>query len=108
AGWRRLRIALGRVAETGDDELGRAWYSANLAHRAEAPAYSRAACAGDYQAIVSALYSERHVRTAVHMIASAIGARPGSRVARWCGNAGWWWLRRGTPGHVPEAVGAVA
>ncbi|MEX2481981.1 MAG: ferritin-like domain-containing protein [Gammaproteobacteria bacterium] len=108
ARWRRLRIALGRVAETGDDELGRAWYSANLAGLGEVPPYSRAACAGDYQAIVTALYDERHVRTAVHMIAFAIGARPGSRVARWCGNAGWWWLRRRTPVHVPEAVGAAA
>ncbi len=90
----RLRIALGRVVETGDDEFGRAWYSANHAGAADAPAYDRAACAGRYQAIVTGLYGERHVRTVVHMIAQAVGARPGSRLARWVGTLGWWWLRR--------------
>ncbi|MEQ9061840.1 MAG: ferritin-like domain-containing protein [Gammaproteobacteria bacterium] len=90
----RLRVALGRVAETGDDELGRAWYSANHAGADAAPAYDRAACAGRYQAIVTRLYGERHVRTAVHMVALAVGASPGSRVARWAAALGWWWLRR--------------
>lgn len=106
--WRRLQVALGRVVETGDDELGQAWYCANVGGRADAPAYARAACAGRYQNIVTSLYAERHVRTAVHMIALAVGARPGSRTARWCGSLGWWWLRRRRPAQVPKGTRAAA
>jgi len=106
--WRRLKIALGRVLETGDDELGQAWYCANVGGRTDAEVYVRTACAGRYQAIVTSLYAERHVRTAVHMIALAIGARPGSPVARWCGNLGWWWLRRRRPAQFAAGTRAAA
>ncbi|MCP5198693.1 MAG: ferritin-like domain-containing protein [Gammaproteobacteria bacterium] len=106
--WRRLQVALGRVVETGDDELGRAWYAANEAPRAAPPAYDRAACAGRYQAIVGTLYGRRHVHTAVHMIAGAIGARPGAPLTRWCGRLGWWWLQRAGRAHAASSTPAKA
>jgi hypothetical protein len=106
--WRRLQVALGRVAETGDDELARAWYAANEAPRAAPPPYDRAACAGRYQAIVGALYGRRHVHSAVYMIAGAIGARPGSALTRWCGRLGWWWFRRAGRAHAASSAPAGA
>ena len=102
--WRRLRVALGRVVETGDDELGSAWYAANFAGSADAPPYDRITCAGGYQAIVASLYEERHVRTAARMIGSAIGARPGSKLVDIAGRVGWWFMRR----RGPDQVRAVA
>ncbi len=92
--WARLKIAWGRVVETGDDELGYAWFSANDAPRDEAVQYDRERCTGSYQRIVTAMYRERHIRTVVHMIANALEVRPGRRLVRLCGALGWWWLAR--------------
>ena len=98
--WQRLRVALGRVVETGDDELGSAWYAANFAGTTQPPPYDRKTCAGGYQAIVASLYEERHVRTAARMIGAAIGARPGSKLVDAAGRFGWWLLRRRGPAQA--------
>jgi rubrerythrin len=92
--WARFRIALGRVIETGDDELGYAWFSANYSERDGIPRYDRAHCTGTYQRIATAMYRESHVRTAVHMISNALGIRLGRRVIRALGRLAWWLLRR--------------
>ncbi|MGR8920226.1 MAG: ferritin-like domain-containing protein [Gammaproteobacteria bacterium] len=105
---RRLQIAIGRVVETGDDELGYAYYSANLVGRTPAVQYDRGECAGTYQRIVASMYRERHVRTVLHMIASAVGLRPGGRFTRLGGRLGWWLLRRRGRDYASASAAAAA
>lgn len=79
----RLRIALGRVTETGDDELAYAYYSANVACAAGNVArYDRARYARAYWRRALQLYDLRHLRGAVHMILNAVDLDPASRWAR--------------------------
>ncbi len=92
--WRRLRIAIGRVVETGDDELGYAWFSAVESHEPGNDGYLPKVHAARYQAIATGFYQERHVHTLLHMITTALGCRAGSRWSRWLGALGWWWLSR--------------
>lgn len=91
--WQRLRIALGRVGETEDDELAYAYFSANLGARPGGPPYDRARCARDYQQLATGLYQRGHVRTVAHMIASAVGLDPAGWPVRSFARLGWWWLR---------------
>lgn len=90
--WARLRVALGRVGETDDDELAYAYYSAVEAQRADA-VYDRARCGAVYQRLAMSMYALPHVRTLVGMVAMALGMRTTAPVVRAAGWLGWWWLR---------------
>lgn len=90
--WARLRVALGRIGETDDDELAYAYYSAVESRRPGA-AYDRAHCGAQYQRLAMSMYGLAHVRTLVGMIAMALGLRGTTRVVRVAGWLGWWWLR---------------
>lgn len=90
--WARLRIALGRVGETDDDELAYAWFSAVEATRPGAR-YERARCAAVYQRLAMSMYGLAHVRSLVSMIALALGLRGTARLVRVVGWVGWQWLR---------------
>lgn len=110
--WARLRVALGRVHETGDDELAYAYYCANIgANQAVlAPVrYERKACAAAYWRRAMGRYQRQHVRSAAHMILSAVDLEPGRRWAKWAAEGAWrllQWrlnrLRRLTPVHDPR------
>ena len=67
------RIALGRLAETGDDELGWAWYAANIAPGAlcEPRRHARV-----HAALTARLYRRSHVDTAVRMLLRTVGLTP--------------------------------
>src|SRR5271169_6806475 len=72
--WRRLRVALGRIAESEDDELAYAYYAANeTAGPYDRRRYSRA-----YARRALALYKEHHVRHIVAMVFKADGLAPHS------------------------------
>ncbi len=88
----RLKIALGRVNETSDDELAYAYYSANLGTGGVDPSYDRGQCARAHQTLSAAMYGLTHVRTIVHMIASAVGFDPGRWPIRIGTRLSWWWL----------------
>jgi hypothetical protein len=95
--WRRLKIAWGRMAETSDDELAYAYFSANGADSL----YRRADCAQAYWRRSMSRYRRSHVQSAAHMILHAIALNPRSMWAR-LGVAGVWralqWkLRAGHP-----------
>ncbi|MBK6659152.1 MAG: ferritin-like domain-containing protein [Proteobacteria bacterium] len=90
--WARLRVALGRVGETDDDELAFAYHSAVEA-RASGAVYDRARCGAEYQRLAMSMYALPHVRTLVGMIALALGWRGTTRMVRAAGWLGWWWLR---------------
>ena len=89
--WRRLRIALGRVNETSDDELSYAYYSANLAFANVREAYDRERCATAYWRRAMGRYREQHVRGAIHMVLKATALDPTRRWVSW-GAAGLWHL----------------
>ena len=89
----RVKIALGRVGETNDDELAYAYYCANLGAGDDVPPYDRLRCAGAAQGLANRMYRIAHVRALVHMIANALGLKPGRRSIRVSGRLGWWWLQ---------------
>ncbi len=75
--WRRLRIALTRIAESGDDELAYAYHAAN---EPSLP-YDRRRCARAYATRAVALYRKTHVTRAVKLIFKAIGLPPNRRLS---------------------------
>lgn len=83
--WRRLRIALGRIAETSDDELAYAYYAANEA----ALCYDRQRCARAYARRAYALYRRRHVEHAIAMTLKAVGLPAKGRFARVVSRLAW-------------------
>lgn len=85
----RLRIALGRVQETGDDELAYAYYAANVWPTGERVPYNRKACADAYWQRAMARYQQRHVLSAARMIATAVDLSPGRRWLTWLASALW-------------------
>jgi hypothetical protein len=74
--WGRLRVALGRVAESEDDELAYAYYAANEADRPyDRRRYSRA-----YARRAFALYRPQHVERGIAMLLKAAGLTPNGRL----------------------------
>ncbi len=68
----RLKVAIGRINETEDDELSYAYYAANLHGKEE---YDRERCHRLYMAPVYKNYRRQHMDKAVAMIAKASGIR---------------------------------
>lgn len=73
---RRLRIAFGRIAETGDDELAFAYYCGV----GEGGAYDRRRCAHAYEACTYPLYRYGHVARGLAMVLKAVGLKPQGRL----------------------------
>ena len=87
--WPRLRVALGRIAESRDDELAYAYYAANEAARP----YDRRRCSRAYARRALAVYREGHVARAVKMIFKAVGLAPNGGLARAASRLAWAALR---------------
>ena len=90
----RIRVALGRVHETEDDELAYAYYCANV--RTDEIAftpYERAQFSREYNQRILRFYQPRHVQKGVAMIANAVGLPPQGALARCAGNVLWWILQ---------------
>jgi hypothetical protein len=85
----RLRIALGRVAESEDDELAYAYYAANEAARAyDRRHYTRAYACRTYK-----LYRPHHVERGVAMLLKAIGLTPNGRLGLIASRVAWHAMR---------------
>lgn len=87
---RRLRVALGRLLEVGDDELAYAYFAANETRlpydrRRHGRAYARRALA---------LYRERHVVAGVRLILRAMGLAANRRLGRAAARLAWAAMRR--------------
>lgn len=92
--WRRLLVAIGRVNESGDDELAYAYYCANVSPADEPHVpYDRRRFARTYNAQAMRLYRRHHIRKLVQMVAKAIGADPQGRLAGAAGALLWNLLR---------------
>jgi hypothetical protein len=88
--WRRLRIAIGRIAETQDDELAYAYYAANET----ALPYDRRRCQRAYARRAYALFRQPHVAHSVAMFCKAVGLAPRGPLARAASHLAWAFLRR--------------
>jgi len=87
--WGRLRVALGRIGESEDDELAFAYHAANdpggTYHRGRANrAYARRAYA---------VYRRHHVERGMAMILKAVGLTPNGRLNRVATSFSWWFMR---------------
>jgi hypothetical protein len=87
--WARLKIALGRLAESEDDELAYAYYAANEADTANDRGYDRRRCCRAYARRAFALYRPHHVERGVAMILKAIGLTPNGRLGRVISRLAW-------------------
>jgi hypothetical protein len=83
--WARLRVALGRVAESEDDELAYAYYAANEPERP----YRRREYSRAYAKRAYAVYRPHHVQRMVAMLLKAAGLTPNGRLARLAGGIAW-------------------
>jgi hypothetical protein len=82
----RLRIALGRIGETEDDELAYAFHCAN-----EDPslAYDHSRCSAGYMGRAMGFYRFHHIERATGMIFKAIGLEPRGRLSDLAARGGW-------------------
>jgi hypothetical protein len=87
--WARLRIALGRVAESEDDELAYAYYAANEAVGDSGLPYDRRQYSRAYAWRAFALYRPHHVERMVAMVLKAVGLTPNGRLSRVIGILAW-------------------
>ena len=97
---KRLGIALGRLAESEDDELAYAYYAAN---GVEGP-YDRKACAAAYGSRALPHYRSRHIKLATLMTIKTVGIKPQSRLGAWLGWVVWRlfdWRRHHLVKHAP-------
>jgi rubrerythrin len=88
--WRRLRVALGRIGESEDDELAYAYYAANE----NAAPYDRRDAARQYARRAYAIYRRHHVERGVAMIFKAVGLKPHGRLNFAIAQLAWWTMRR--------------
>lgn len=85
----RLRVALGRVAESDDDELAYAYYAANESGRP----YDRRRCSRAYASRAFALYRPHHVARGVAMLLKAAGLTPNGRLSLFASRLAWRLMR---------------
>jgi hypothetical protein len=83
---RRLRVALGRIGESEDDELAYAYYCGNEASDA---AYEHRRCTAAYMSRAMAFYRFRHVERGMGMIFKAVGLPPRGRVSDFSAKLAW-------------------
>jgi hypothetical protein len=88
--WGRLKVALGRIAETEDDELAFAYHAAN---DWGAP-YDRRVAAREHGRRAFALYRRHHVEHGIALLFKAIGLKRTGRLDRLAAGLAWWGLRR--------------
>jgi rubrerythrin len=81
--WGRLRVVLGRVVESHDDELAYAFYAANTSGET----YQRRRFSKAYARCAYPLYRRAHVERGIAMALKACGLNPTGSLARWLSNA---------------------
>jgi rubrerythrin len=83
---RRLRIALGRIGESEDDELAYAYYCGN---KPASTPYQHKACTAAYMAGAIGLYRFRHIERGTGMILKAVGLPPRGRLSAAATRVAW-------------------
>jgi hypothetical protein len=85
----RLRVAVGRIAESEDDELAYAYHAANETVQP----YDRQRAARSYAKCAFAIYRAHHVARGTMMIAKAVGVNPHGSIALTAGRFAWTLMR---------------
>lgn len=70
--WQRLKVGLGRILETEEDELAYAWFAANM----DGEPYDRKKAHRAYMRRAYKYYKELHVERGLAMIFKAVGLKP--------------------------------
>ncbi|HYZ41098.1 MAG TPA: ferritin-like domain-containing protein [Stellaceae bacterium] len=83
--WGRLRVALGRIAESEDDELAYAYYAANE----QARPYERRRCSRAYAHRAFTVCRRHHVAHGVSLIFKAVGLNPHGRLVQAATSLAW-------------------
>ena len=89
--WKRLKISLGRIAESEDDELAYAYYAAHL--NQDSRPYEHRIHMTRYLARAYALYRRKHVENMVAMLLKVIGLKQTSWFGRLMDHVAWAALR---------------
>lgn len=84
--FQRLRVALGRIGETEDDELAFAFHCGN---DPEGLPYEHARCSAGYMGRAMGYYRYHHVRRSTSMVLKSVGIDPHGRVASLATTLGW-------------------
>ncbi len=87
----RLKVALGRIAESEDDELAYAYFAANAGEDA---AYEREPYSRAYMRRAFGFYRQDHIARAVGMIFKACGLSPQTLFYKGAARIAWWSLDR--------------
>jgi hypothetical protein len=85
--FRRLKVALGRIAESEDDELSYAYYAANAN---ESDPYDRKTYNKAYMVRAYSYYQPKHLDRAVAMIFKACGFKPHTLPYKLATKIAWW------------------
>lgn len=88
---RRLRIALGRVGESEDDELAFAYHCGN---EPELQPYDHRRCIAAYMSGAIGFYRYRHIERGVGMILKAVGLPPRGRLSALAARLSWALVQR--------------
>ena len=83
----RLKVALGRIAESEDDELSYAYFAANDNGDME---YDRKTCNREYMRRAYRYYRPKHLDRAVAMIFKACGFKPHTWQHKLAAKIAWW------------------
>ncbi|MBU6298739.1 MAG: ferritin-like domain-containing protein, partial [Alphaproteobacteria bacterium] len=106
--WKKLMVAIGRIAESDDDELAFAYYCATVpaSQQAVKPYNRRAAAKAAYLTMLR-IYRRRHIRKLTQMVAKSVGANPQGRLTQLAEALLWRMLkvRAGLSGVTVEAAG---
>jgi len=98
---RRLRIAVGRVAESEDDELAYAYWAANAGPD---EAYDHNRYIRAYMRRAYSYYRPSHVDRGIAMIFKAVGLKPHTGLYRTATKLAWWFMDRRVKGLVRAAA----
>ncbi|MGI4878252.1 MAG: hypothetical protein ACRYG4_12300 [Janthinobacterium lividum] len=88
---RRIKVAATRFSEADDDELGWAWFAANVLPADPTATYRSGVYAKIYAARTLSLYRRPHVDNGVRMLLRAVALRPNGALFR-CLSAFFWRL----------------
>lgn len=82
----RLRIALGRIGESEDDELAYAYHCGN---EPESLAYNHTRCIAHYMSGAMGFYRFRHIERSTSMVLKSVGLPPQGRLSRFATKLAW-------------------
>ena len=105
--WKKLRIAVGRMTESDDDEISYSHYCAIVpADQVAAKPYDRRVYSKNLFGHTVRIYRRRHIQKLVQMVAKSIGADPQSGLVKLAGAAIWRMLclRAGMNGNASASA----